>query len=223
MPDKKVYYLAFVLLSLILFCTVPVLALTAPYSFSVSPVSAEGKPGDTVTYHITITANSGFNSPVDFTMDVGTLGYSQKIVLGTYQGPYPQSFTYILTIPQEVPTGITADVTVNGKSGTYLQQQNLKLKVTGNGGPIESVTSAITDLINTIMREIASITGSKGSGSDEVLLLIFPFYCARKGSADCSSRSRFHNYHVAGGIDLNLRKTGTKTYIIGDFPLLLSF
>jgi hypothetical protein len=161
MPDKKVYYLAFVLLSLILFCTVPVLALTAPYSFSVSPVSAEGKPGDTVTYHITITANSGFNSPVDFTMDVGTLGYSQKIVLGTYQGPYPQSFTYILTIPQEVPTGITADVTVNGKSGTYLQQQNLKLKVTGNGGPIESVTSAITDLINTIMREIASITGSK--------------------------------------------------------------
>jgi hypothetical protein len=161
MPDKKVVYLAFVLLFLILFCTVPVLAATAPYSFSVSPVSAEGNPGDTVTYHITITADSGFNSPVAFTMDVGSLGYSQHIVLGTYQGPYPKSFTYVLTIPQEVPAGITADVTVKGTSGTYLRQQDLSLKVTGNGGPLESVTSAITGLINTIMREIAGITGSR--------------------------------------------------------------
>jgi len=158
---SKFYYLAFVLLSLVLFGTVLVSAQTAPYSFSATPVSAEGKPGDTVTYHITITANSGFNSPIDFTMDVGSLGYSQTMELGTYQGPYPKSFTYILTIPENVPAGITADVTVNGKSGTYLQQQNLKLKITGNGGPLESIISAITDLINSAMREIASITGSK--------------------------------------------------------------
>jgi hypothetical protein len=149
------------LLLLILLVTVPASAQTAPYSFTASPVSSEGKPGDTITYHITITANPGFNSPIDFTMDVGSLGYSRSLVLGTYSGPYPKSFTYVLTVPRDVPTGITADVTVNGKSGAYLQHQSLKLKIKGSGGPLEDITSMVTDLINTALREIGRITGGK--------------------------------------------------------------
>jgi hypothetical protein len=161
MPPKTLHILMLVLLSLVLLVTIPASAQTAPYTFTVSPVSAEGKPGDTITYTITISANNGFNSPISFTMDVGSLGYSQNLVLGTYEGPYPKSFTYVLTIPQNVPTGVTADVTVNGKSGAYLQQQNLKLKIKGSGGPVEDITSMVTDLINTVLREIGRVTGGK--------------------------------------------------------------
>lgn len=149
----------FPVLCLILLCILPVSA-AAPYSFTVSPASAEGKPGDTVTYYITITGSSGFTSPIDFTMDVGSLGYSQSLVLGQHKGPYPKSFTYVLTIPQNVPTGVTADVTVSGRSGASLYQQTLKLKIKGSGGPVEDIIGVVTDLINTALREISKLTGA---------------------------------------------------------------
>jgi hypothetical protein len=94
-------------------------------------------------------------------MDVGSMGYSKSLTLGTYDGPYPKSYTYVLTIPQNVPTGVTADVMIYGKSGGYVQQQALKLKIKGSGGVIEDITSMLTDLINTAMKEIARLTGGK--------------------------------------------------------------
>jgi hypothetical protein len=161
MPQKGPCIQAVIILSFLLICIVPVVAQDAPYRFTVSPVSAEGKPGDTITYYISITADPGFKNPIDFTMDVSSMGYSKNFVLGTYEGPYPRASTYVLTIPQNVPTGVTADVTINGRSGGYLQQQSLKLKIKGSGGPIEDITSVITDLINTALKAIARLTGGK--------------------------------------------------------------
>jgi hypothetical protein len=43
----------------------------------------------------------------------------------------------------------------------YLQQQGLKLKIKGSKGPTEDITSIITDLINTALKEIARLTGGK--------------------------------------------------------------
>ena len=161
MLQKGPYIQAVIILSFLLICIVPVVAQDAPFRFTVSPVSAEGKPGDTITYYISITADPGFKNPIDFTMDVSSMGYSKNFVLGTYEGPYPRSSTYVLTIPQNVPTGVTTDVTINGRSGGYLQQQSLKLKIKGSGGPIEDITSIITDLINTALKAIARLTGGK--------------------------------------------------------------
>jgi hypothetical protein len=64
-------------------------------------------------------------------MDIGSMGYNQNLAPGRYEGPYPGSFTCVLKIPQNVPTGVTADITANGRSGGYLQQQGLKLKIKG--------------------------------------------------------------------------------------------
>jgi hypothetical protein len=161
MLHKVPYIKAVIILSFLLVCIVPVAGQEAPFKFSVSPVAAEGKPGDTISYSISITAVQGFNSPINFTMDVGSMGYSKSLMLGTYDGPYPKSYTYVLTIPQNVPTGVTADVMIYGKSGGYVQQQALKLKIKGSGGVIEDITSMITDLINTAMKEIARLTGGK--------------------------------------------------------------
>ncbi|MCX6681974.1 MAG: hypothetical protein NTY71_03180 [Methanoregula sp.] len=127
----------------------------------VSPTSAAGKPGDTITYYVTINGNPGFNAPIDFTMDIGSMGYSQSLTLGRYQCPYPRSFTYVLTIPQNISTGITADVTVNGRSGQYISTQILTLKIKGQGGPIEDIISTVTELINTSIRGISRLTGGK--------------------------------------------------------------
>jgi hypothetical protein len=161
MLQKGLFIKAIVIFSFLLLCIVPVVAQEAPYGFTVSPVSAEGKPGDTITYYITIAAETGFNNSIDFSMDVSAMGYSKNFVLGTYQGPYPRSFTYVLTIPENVPTGVTAAVTINGRSGGYLHIQELTLKIKGSGGPIEDITSIITDLINKALKEIARLTGGK--------------------------------------------------------------
>jgi hypothetical protein len=146
---------------LVLVIMLPASAASSPFSFTVSPVTASGKPGDMITYSITITGNPGFNSPIDFTMDVGSMGYSKTLNLGTYQGPYPKSFTHILTIPDNVPKGVTADVTVKGTSGQYTEQKNLKLKIKGDGGPVEDIIGAVTDLINSAIREISKLTGAQ--------------------------------------------------------------
>jgi len=161
MRQKPQFIKEIIFLSFLLICIAPVVAQEAPYMFTVSPVSAEGRPGDTITYYISITADPGFTSSIDFTMDVSSMGYSKTFVLGTYEGPYPRSSTYVLTIPTNVPAGVTADVTITGRSGGYIQQQNLKLKIKGSGGPIEDITGIITDLINAALKEIAHLTGGK--------------------------------------------------------------
>jgi hypothetical protein len=158
-PRKKRVYAALFLLVLIII--LPASAASSPFSFTVSPVTASGKPGDMITYSVTITGNPGFNSPIDFTMDVGSLGYSKTLNLGTYKGPYPTSFNHVLTIPDNVPKGVTADVTVTGKSGQYTEQQYLKLKIKGDGGPVDDIIGTVTDLINTAIREISKLTGAR--------------------------------------------------------------
>jgi hypothetical protein len=59
MLQKGSYKQAVIILSFLLMCIVPVAAQDAPYRFTVSPVSAEGEPGDPITYHISITADPG--------------------------------------------------------------------------------------------------------------------------------------------------------------------
>jgi len=57
--------------------------------------------------------------------------------------------------------GVTADVTMKGRSGNYIQQQDLKPKIKGSGGQFGDITSIITDLINTALKEIARLTDRK--------------------------------------------------------------
>jgi hypothetical protein len=60
-----------------------------------------------------------------------------------------------------VPTGVTADAVVKGRSGNYIQQQNLKQKIKGSEVQFEDITSIITDLINTALKEIARLPDGK--------------------------------------------------------------
>lgn len=129
-------------------------AAAAPFSFSITPASAEASPGSTVQYTVTVTASPGFSQPIDFSMKVQAAGYSDTLNLGTYSGPYPKTFTYNLQIPSQVPAGVSAVVAVTGTSGTDEVTQILNLKVTGAGGPLEGIVSAITSAINGILQAL---------------------------------------------------------------------
>lgn len=60
-----------------------------------------------------------------------------------------------------MPTGANSYVTVKGRSGNYIQQQNLKQKIKGSEVQFEDITSIITDLINTALKEIARLPDGK--------------------------------------------------------------
>ena len=129
-------------------------AAAAPFSFTISPQSAQAAPGGSVPYTITINGNPGFNSPVTFVMKVSAAGYTDTVNLGTYNGPYPKTFTYTLPVPSQVPAGVAVKATVTGTSGADQYSQAVDLQVTGGGGPVESVISAITSAINSILQSL---------------------------------------------------------------------
>lgn len=129
----------------------------APYSIGITPKSAEVPPGGTVTYNVRIDAQPGFNEPIDFSIDVSSAGYQTTVNAGTYKGPYPRSFTYNLQVPSSLPGGINAKAMLNARSGTDLVQVPLDISITGSGGPLESIISAITSFINTIQSAISRV------------------------------------------------------------------
>jgi hypothetical protein len=129
----------------------------APYSIEITPKSAEAPPGGSITYNIVITATPTFSDPIDFSFDVSSAGYQTSVNAGTYNGPFPKSFSYTLQIPSNLPGGINAMVTVNAKSGSNLVQVPLEINIKGNGGPVESIISAITSFINMLQSQIAGV------------------------------------------------------------------
>lgn len=126
----------------------------APFSFSVSPQNTEAAPGASIPYTITITAVPGFNDPVNFIMKVSAAGYTDAQNLGTYSGPYPRTFTYVLKVPTQVPAGVAVRGTVTGTSGPDQYSQSLDLRVTGSGGPVEDIIGTITSAINGILQAL---------------------------------------------------------------------
>ncbi|MEI6293319.1 MAG: hypothetical protein WCP36_06530 [Methanomicrobiales archaeon] len=133
-------------------------ASAAPYSIDITPVSAQAAPGGSITYNVMINAPATFTDPIDFSFDVSSAGYQTVINAGTYQGPYPRSFSYTLQIPSNLPGGINAKVLVNAKSGSSLVRVPLDISIRGAGGPVESIISAITSFINTIQSQISGLT-----------------------------------------------------------------
>jgi hypothetical protein len=148
----------YILLLLICCCLWIGGASAAPYSIDITPVSAQAPPGGLISYNVMINAPPTFTDPIDFTFDVSSAGYQTVINAGTYQGPYPRSFSYTLQIPSNLPGGINAKVVVNAKSGSSLVQVPLDISIKGAGGPVESIISAITSFISTIQSQIAGLT-----------------------------------------------------------------
>jgi hypothetical protein len=101
----------------------------APFSFQISPASATGHAGDTITYSGKVTAQPGFTGPVQLSLAASAGIFHQTYDLGVLQPPYPQSFTYPLTIPDSLPANMNLNGVVTATSGTAVQKQTVHLAV----------------------------------------------------------------------------------------------
>ena len=113
--------------------TVPTAQVTtsaaAPFSFQISPASATGHPGDMITYSGKVTAQPGFTGPVQISLAASAGIFRQNYDIGTLQPPYPQSFTYPLTIPDNLPGNVNLNGVVTATSGTAVQKQTVSLAI----------------------------------------------------------------------------------------------
>ncbi|MBU2617322.1 MAG: PGF-CTERM sorting domain-containing protein, partial [Euryarchaeota archaeon] len=71
--------------------------------------------GGTITYTVTISAWGGFVSPIDVSLTVTGLGYSETYTLPTQYPPYPKTYTIPIDIPSGTPPGTyTGTITATG-------------------------------------------------------------------------------------------------------------
>lgn len=100
-----------------------------PFTLSVSPASASGKPGETISYTLRINGGEGQAEPVHFTLTAGALFFSQTYDLGDEQPPFPKTSVYQFTIPTNIPSGITINGVLTATGAGQTREQPVTLKV----------------------------------------------------------------------------------------------
>lgn len=109
--------------------TVPVTG-TPSFSVTVSPTTAVARPGDLITYHMTISGTNGFSDPVHLSLHVSAVFvYNADYDLGTQYPPYPKTVDYPFTVPSNVPGGITVNGVLTASSGSVVRQVPLILQI----------------------------------------------------------------------------------------------
>ena len=100
-----------------------------PFTLSVSPASASGKPGETISYTLRIGGGEGQTEPVHFTLTAGALFFSQTYELGDEQPPFPKTSVYQFTIPTNIPSGITINGVLTATGAGQTREQPVTLNV----------------------------------------------------------------------------------------------
>jgi hypothetical protein len=130
----------------------------APYEIEISPMYAEIEKTDPITYTVDITASPGFEEPIDIVLEVSVLTETRTYEFGTAYPPYPQTFTKTITVPEEVPAGVTIEGKILAISGSTVVEEDVELKIKG-GNFITQIFLAILKILNGIIDFIRKITG----------------------------------------------------------------
>ena len=100
-----------------------------PFSFSVSPVTASVKPGETLSYTLRIDGGQGQTEPIHFTLKASALFFIQTYELGDEQPPFPKTVTYQFEVPGDMPSGITINCVVTATGAGQTRDQTVILIV----------------------------------------------------------------------------------------------
>jgi hypothetical protein len=100
-----------------------------PFTLTVSPASASGRPGETISYTLHIGGGEGQTEPIHFTLTANAFLISQTYDIGDEQPPFPKTTVYQFTIPSNIPSGITINgvVTATGAGQTVKQPVTLNV------------------------------------------------------------------------------------------------
>lgn len=127
----------------------------APFTINVQPKKTTVKPGDFVTYQLSINADPGFDDPIDLTLHVSALVYGTTFEIGEQHPPYPKTFEYSLQIPEDIPTGITGKGVLVATSGGYVEEEEVEITLSadggGGGGFIDQILQFLSDIWNSIL------------------------------------------------------------------------
>jgi hypothetical protein len=101
---------------------------TAPFSLTVIPAEAHAKPGDPVDCEVTITAQNGFDEPVELQLEVDV----GPVFRGTYNAgvmnpPYPRTYEYRVVVPLQAPAPLIVNGTLHAMGGGHSEAVNLVL------------------------------------------------------------------------------------------------
>lgn len=100
-----------------------------PFFLSVSPASASGKPGETITYTLRIDGGEGQTEPIHFTLTASALIFSQTYDIGDEQPPFPKTSVYQFIVPGNIPPGIMINGVVTATGAGQSRKQPVTLKV----------------------------------------------------------------------------------------------
>ena len=105
------------------------------FSLSANPSSVSIQQGQQGTSTITVNPIGGFSGSVT----LNATGMPSGVTANFNPNPTSTTSLLTLTVPAGTPTG-TSTVTITGTSGSLTHQTSLQLTITGQGGPIVSLT-----------------------------------------------------------------------------------
>jgi hypothetical protein len=100
------------------------------FTLFVTPVEVRARPGEVVTYTLTIEPRGGFAAPVALRLDASALFlFRNSYDLGVVVPPYPRTVQYPFVVPSELPAGITVRGVLSGDGGGHREERDLVLIV----------------------------------------------------------------------------------------------
>jgi hypothetical protein len=100
------------------------------FTLFVTPVEVRARPGEVVTYTLTIEPRGGFAAPVALRLDASALFlFHNSYDLGVVDPPYPRTVQYPFVVPSELPAGITVRGVLSGDGGGHREERDLVLIV----------------------------------------------------------------------------------------------
>jgi hypothetical protein len=125
----------------------------APFTISIEPKTASAEAGEEVAYTLQIEAQDGFEGSISLVLEITALGYGATLDLGSHGPPYPKEFTRGVTLPPDVPGGVTAQGVLTATSGEFVQEEvvEIKIKSSGRGGLLEWLLRTLSELWNRII------------------------------------------------------------------------
>lgn len=104
-------------------------AVPRPFTLSVSPASASGKRGETISYTLRIEGGEGQTEPIHFTLKAGALFFQETYDLGDELPPFPKTSVYQFLVPSNIPPGITINGVLTATGAGQTREQPVTLNV----------------------------------------------------------------------------------------------
>ena len=108
----------------------PTVTPMADFSITVDPTHVNVKPGDSITFKITMAPIGDFDAPIELNLSIKAPRYNKTYSLPTQYPPFPKTYSYILNIPENA-AHCTVEGTVTATGGGKTHAGVVTVKIPG--------------------------------------------------------------------------------------------